>query len=140
MTEPVALSVAAGLVLGKPLGIVAFSWVAVKLGLAQLPTGVNWKILLSASCLAGIGFTKSLFIAGLALEAELLSAGKIGTLVGSLISALLGVGLLKYFLSQSESPQTVGETSRKQKIPPRLASGNKQPKFKQAYNPFRMAG
>lgn len=95
---PVALAVAAGLILGKPLGIVAFSWVAVKLGLARLPSGVNWKILLGASCLAGIGFTMSLFIAGLALEADQLAAGKIGTLIGSAVSAILGLGLLLYFL------------------------------------------
>jgi NhaA family Na+:H+ antiporter len=98
MAEPVALAVAAGLILGKPLGIVAFSWVAVKLGMARLPAGVNWKILFGAGCLAGIGFTMSLFIAGLALEAEMLTAGKIGTLLGSVISATLGLGLLLYFL------------------------------------------
>lgn len=103
MTDPVALSVASGLVLGKPLGIVAFSWTAVKLGLARLPTGVNWTTLFGAGCLAGIGFTMSLFIAGLALEAELLAAGKIGTLLGSLISATLGLGLLMYSLRRSDS-------------------------------------
>ncbi len=103
IAEPVALAVAAGLVLGKPLGIVAFSWVAVKLGLARLPTGVNWKILFGAGCLAGIGFTMSLFISGLALQAELLTAGKIGTLTGSLISATLGLALLLYFLRQREA-------------------------------------
>ena len=103
MTEPVALSIAFGLVLGKPLGIVAFSWIAVKLGLARLPTGVNWKILFGAGCLAGIGFTMSLFISGLALKAELLNAGKIGTLIGSLISATLGLSLLLCFLRRRET-------------------------------------
>lgn len=102
LADPVALAVAAGLVLGKPFGIVAFSFVAVKLGLARLPTGVDWKVLFGASCLAGIGFTMSLFIAGLALEADLLTAGKIGTLLGSLISASLGLGLLLYFLRRSK--------------------------------------
>ncbi len=102
VAEPVALAVAAGLVFGKPLGIVAFSWAAVTLGLAKLPDGVNWKVLFGASCLAGIGFTMSLFIAGLALEAELLSAGKIGTLLGSVLSALLGMGLLLCFLRRNE--------------------------------------
>ncbi len=101
MTEPVALAVAAGLVLGKPLGIVAFCWVAVRFGFARLPTGVNWKILLGASFLAGIGFTMSLFIAGLALDGELLTAGKIGTLLGSALSAILGLGLLLYFLPRN---------------------------------------
>jgi len=103
-TNSVALAVAAGLILGKPLGIVVFSWVAVKLGLARLPNGVNWQILLGAGCLAGIGFTMSLFIAGLALEAELLSAGKIGTLFGSALSAIFGLGLLLICLRREEGP------------------------------------
>jgi len=108
MRESVALAVAAGLVLGKPLGIVAFSWVAVQLGLARLPSGVNWRILLGASFLAGIGFTMSLFIAGLALEGELLTAGKIGTLVGSALSAIFGMGLLLYFLGRNDSAAGTG--------------------------------
>ena len=102
VSHPIALSVAAGLVLGKPLGIVAFSWLAVQLGIARLPTRVNWKVMLGAGCLAGIGFTMSLFIAGLALPADLLDAGKIGTLAGSTISALLGCGLLIVFLKKDE--------------------------------------
>lgn len=100
LANPVAQSVAIALVLGKPLGIVAFSWAAVKLGLARLPSGVNWRVLAGAGCLAGIGFTMSLFIAGLALEEKLLAAGKIGTLLGSAISAALGLGLLLYFLGR----------------------------------------
>lgn len=92
--SPVALAVGAGLVVGKPVGIVLFSLAAVKLGLASLPTGVNWKSMVGAGCLAGIGFTMSLFIAGLALEGELLTAGKIGTLTGSAISAALGMTIL----------------------------------------------
>lgn len=103
VTEPVALAVTAGLVLGKPLGIVLFSWVAVKLGLARLPSGVNWTVLLGAGCLAGIGFTMSLFIAGLALDAELLTAGKIGTLLGSGLSVILGLGLLLYSLRRKDA-------------------------------------
>lgn len=96
--SPVALSVAAGLALGKPLGIVLFSWAAVKLGLARLPFGVNWKVMLGAGCLAGIGFTMSIFIAGLALPKNLLDAGKIGTLIGSALSAVTGCVLLLIFL------------------------------------------
>lgn len=98
--DPIALAVAAALVLGKPLGIVAFSWAAVQLGLARLPTGVNWKVLLGGGCLAGIGFTMSLFITGLALEGDLLTAGKIGTLTGSAVSAILGSILLLCFLTK----------------------------------------
>jgi len=98
LQSPVAFAVAAGLVLGKPIGIVLFGWIAVKLGLARLPSGVNWKIMLGAGCLAGIGFTMSIFIAGLALERNLLDAGKLGTLIGSALSAIAGCVLLLLFL------------------------------------------
>jgi NhaA family Na+:H+ antiporter len=94
VTDPVALAVTTGLLLGKPLGVVLFSWGAVQLGLARLPAGVNWQVMLGAGCLAGIGFTMSLFIAGLALPEDLLESGKIGTLTGSALSAALGSALL----------------------------------------------
>lgn len=81
--SPVSLAVAAGLFLGKPLGIVLLSWLATRVGLTTLPVGVNWKILLGAGFLAGIGFTMSIFISDLALTGEMIDAGKIGTLVGS---------------------------------------------------------
>jgi NhaA family Na+:H+ antiporter len=99
VADPVSTAVAAALLIGKPLGIVLLSWIAVRLGLARLPSGVNWPIMLGAGLLAGIGFTMSLFIAGLALSDELLAAGKIGTLIGSALSAVLGLGLLKYCLA-----------------------------------------
>ena len=72
--SPVAIAVAAGLVVGKPLGILLFSWIAVRTGLAVLPEGVSWGILLGGGLLAGIGFTMALFIAGLALEGPTLDA------------------------------------------------------------------
>jgi Na+:H+ antiporter, NhaA family len=96
--QPVALAVAAGLLFGKPLGIVLFSWLAVRAGFAALPAGVNWRVMIGAGCLAGIGFTMALFIAGLALPSNLLDAGKIGILTGSLASAVIGSVLLVAFL------------------------------------------
>lgn len=102
LANPVSIATAAGLVLGKPLGIVAFSALAVKLGWARLPEGVNWKILTGAGCLAGIGFTMSLFIAGLALDEGLLESGKIGALAGSAISATVGCTLLWWFLRKED--------------------------------------
>lgn len=96
--HPVALAVTAGLLFGKPIGIFSFSWLAVRLGLCRLPNGVDTKVLFGAGCLAGIGFTMSLFIANLGLEGELLSIGKVGTLTGSLLSAVIGVGVLYRFL------------------------------------------
>jgi NhaA family Na+:H+ antiporter len=101
--EPVSLAVAAGLVMGKPLGIVTFSWFAVRTGWASLPAGVNWLVMLGAGCLAGIGFTMSLFIAALALEGTLLNAGKIGTLAGSAVSAIVGMVLLMFALPRNSS-------------------------------------
>ncbi len=103
LANPLSMATAAGLALGKPLGIVTFSALAVKLGWARLPEGVNWKVLTGAGCLAGIGFTMSLFIAGLALDDELLTSGKIGALVGSALSATAGCTLLWWFL-RKESP------------------------------------
>lgn len=101
LRSPVAIAVAVSLVVGKPLGILIFSWAAVQLGLARLPTGVNWSVLIGAGCLAGIGFTMSLFIAGLALQGDLLAAGKIGTLIGSALSAVIGMALLSYLLRKN---------------------------------------
>ncbi len=87
-----------GLCIGKPLGIVLFSWLAVRGGLAKLPEGVSWGILAAGGVLAGIGFTMSLFIAGLALSKELLDAAKIGILSGSALCAVLGMALLFWLL------------------------------------------
>jgi NhaA family Na+:H+ antiporter len=103
LAMPVALAVALGLVLGKPLGIVLFSLASVRLGLTRLPGGVSWKVIAGAGCLGGIGFTMSLFIAGLALENEALAAGKIGILSGSALSAALGASLLLCFLGKEEA-------------------------------------
>ncbi|WLD14396.1 Na+/H+ antiporter NhaA [Planctellipticum variicoloris] len=98
--EPVAVAVAVGLIIGKPLGIVLFSWLAVCAGLAQLPDGVSWKVLGAGGVLAGIGFTMSLFIAGLALQDPLLDAAKVGILSGSAVCATLGMALLRWLLPQ----------------------------------------
>ena len=100
----VAWAVAAGLIIGKPLGIIVFSWLAIRWKIAQLPRGASWRALVGAGCLGGIGFTMSLFIAELALEGDLLDSGKIGTLAGSTISAL--VGYLILFVSL---PSTIAE-------------------------------
>jgi NhaA family Na+:H+ antiporter len=94
LATPVALAVAAGLVLGKPSGIVLFSYASVRMGWARLPEGVDWRMMLGAGCLGGIGFTMALFIAGLALEGALLEQAKIGILAGSTVSAILGCLLL----------------------------------------------
>jgi NhaA family Na+:H+ antiporter len=96
ITSPVSLGIIVGLFIGKQVGIFGFSWIAVKLKLGSLPEGVNWKKIYAAGILAGIGFTMSLFIAGLAFTKEsLIELSKIGVLSGSLISGIVGYLLLK---------------------------------------------
>jgi len=92
--EPVAMAVAAGLLLGKPIGIFGASWLAVKLGWATRPEGVTWPILGGAAFLGGIGFTMALFIASLGLSGGLLVSAKIGIIFGSFASAVLGMLIL----------------------------------------------
>jgi Na+:H+ antiporter, NhaA family len=93
-TEPVALAVAAGLLIGKPVGILLFSWIAVRARLARLPGGIGWRALAGGGLLAGIGFTMALFIAGLALDGTALDAAKVGIISGSAVSAAIGLAVL----------------------------------------------
>jgi NhaA family Na+:H+ antiporter len=108
-TDPVAVAVIAGLALGKPIGIFLFSALAVKTGLARLPEGVGWRMLFAGGVLAGIGFTMSLFIAGLALEGSLLEAAKVGILTGSFGCAILGIVLLHWFSRRPAAPTAAAE-------------------------------
>ncbi len=103
--DPVATAVMVGLVVGKPLGILLAAWLAVRSGLAKLPAGVSWVVLAAGGVLAGIGFTMSLFIAGLALSQDLLDAAKIGILSASALAALLGMILLYRILPRSVPPR-----------------------------------
>lgn len=101
LTAPVSLAVMLGLLIGKPVGVLSLSWLSVRTGMAQLPDGVGWPALAGAGFLAGIGFTMALFIAGLALTGPLLDHAKIGILGGSLISAALGMAMLRLTLPKS---------------------------------------
>lgn len=95
---PLPLGIALGLFLGKQIGVFSISWLAVKLGLAKLPTGANWCQVYGIACLTGIGFTMSLFIGTLAFEGdETLNAVRLGVLMGSLASGLAGYVLLRFF-------------------------------------------
>jgi Na+:H+ antiporter, NhaA family len=104
LLNPVATSVAAGLVVGKPLGIFLASWLVVRLGWALLPGGVSWPVVFGAGCLGGIGFTMSLFIASLSLEGDLLRAAKAGILMGSAVSIVAGMSILALRLRSEEKP------------------------------------
>lgn len=91
LTQPVTLGVIMGLVLGKQLGITLASFLAVRLRLATLPSGVAWKHVYGASCLGGIGFTMSIFIGSLAFDdLQVLAEAKLAILLASLIASTGG--------------------------------------------------
>ncbi len=93
--HPVSLGIISGLVIGKPLGVSFFAWLATRLGWAEMPPEIGWKQFLSASFLAGIGFTISLFITQASFaDPQLLSAAKVAILMASVLSAVLGFVLL----------------------------------------------
>lgn len=103
LANPISLGIIAGLFFGKQIGIFIFTWLSVKLKIASPPAGVNWKQIYSAGILAGIGFTMSLFIANLAFSnVELLNISKVGILIASLISGLIGFFILKKSLNTTE--------------------------------------
>lgn len=89
--------VALGLLLGKPIGITLASWLAVRAGVARLPTGVGWMHILGVGFLGGIGFTMALFIAQLAYAEQTLNLAKMGVLIGSAIAGAVGFLLLRLF-------------------------------------------
>jgi NhaA family Na+:H+ antiporter len=100
LLAPVPLGIALGLVLGKQLGIFGIVWLAVKSGFAKLPENVNWVQMYGLSVLCGIGFTMSLFISSLAFEQEgtaLAMNDRLGIVLGSLVSAVLGYVILRLY-------------------------------------------
>jgi NhaA family Na+:H+ antiporter len=95
LTQHVPLGIIAGLSLGKPLGIMAAVILLVAAGLAKLPEGVNWRYMFGVSCLAGIGFTMSLFIGTLAFNDPSIEAQvRVGVVAGSMLSMLLGFAIM----------------------------------------------
>jgi NhaA family Na+:H+ antiporter len=95
LTDPIALGVVLGLMVGKQLGIAGSCWALIRSGLGSMPSKATWRQLYGVSLLCGIGFTMSLFIATLAFEdAETLMPAKIGVLVGSLLSGVIGFVVL----------------------------------------------
>jgi NhaA family Na+:H+ antiporter len=94
--HPVTLGVILGLVLGKPIGISLFAWLAVRVGVAARPEGVSWRALHGVSWLGGIGFTMSLFIANLAFPAgDMVDEAKVGILSASILAGTVGWLLLR---------------------------------------------
>jgi Na+:H+ antiporter, NhaA family len=107
LLAPLPLGIAAGLVLGKQLGVFGFTWALVKLRVVQLPIGATWAHIYGLACLAGIGFTMSLFIGGLSFANDAhTDAVKLGVLLGSGISAVLGYAVLR--LASKTTPPVTG--------------------------------
>jgi len=106
LLEPIPLGIAAGLFLGKQLGIFGFVFAAVKLGLVKLAEGMGWLELYGLSALCGIGFTMSFFISSLAFEQDgidVILNDRLGILTGSILSAVTGYMVLRYALSRRQT-------------------------------------
>jgi NhaA family Na+:H+ antiporter len=110
--NPITLGIAAGLFIGKQVGIFGVCWLTVKAGLAKLPKDATWPQLYGVTLLCGIGFTMSLFIGSLAFEEQPLEyqvSVKVGVLVGSLLSAVIGAFVLAKV--SNNMPSSSGRTS-----------------------------
>jgi NhaA family Na+:H+ antiporter len=100
LTSPVTLGVIFGLIIGKQLGVIAFTWATVKFGWAELPEGITWSHVYGMSWLTSIGFTMSLFVTELAFTDEhLIANAKLGILLASLLAGGVGYLILRYVLT-----------------------------------------
>ena len=111
LTHRVSLGILLGLVLGKSVGITAFAWLAVRLRIAVLPRAVTWPLIYGAGWLGGIGFTMSLFVAGLAFDDERLAIAKLGILTASLAAGLGGLLILNAVSGQQRTLPLEASTS-----------------------------
>jgi NhaA family Na+:H+ antiporter len=109
--NPVPAAVFVGFVFGKPIGVLTFSWLAVRWGIAMRPPELRWGMVAGGGLLAGIGFTMALFIANLAFSESLINAAKLGILSGSVVSAVAGVALLASLSSSSRPAGDSGQLS-----------------------------
>jgi NhaA family Na+:H+ antiporter len=102
----VTVAVFLGFTIGKPIGVLGFSWLAVRTGIAIRPPDLSWMLLAAGGILAGIGFTMALFIANLAFSSDLINAAKLGILSASIFSALAGVILLSIYSARKKLSYT----------------------------------
>jgi NhaA family Na+:H+ antiporter len=114
LSWPVTGGVVLGLVLGKPIGITLFAWLATRVGAATLPAGVDWRSVVGVSCLGGIGFTMSIFIASLAFAGStaLLDSAKVGILAASLMAGVIGWLTLRGSAPASAAQRSPAERAR----------------------------
>ena len=99
----VTVAVFVGFALGKPIGVMTFSWLAVRSGIALRPADLSWPLLAGGGLLAGIGFTMALFIAGLAFSESLIDSAKLGIFLASVVSAVAGFTLLMWLPAPGKS-------------------------------------
>ena len=115
LADPVGLGVLFGLLIGTQVGISATSWIVVRFGLAEMPSGVNSGQIHGSAILAGVGFTMSLFVSDLAFGSEqLIGFSKVGILAGSALCAAVGYYLLRPALDsakQAQRPKVPAETT-----------------------------
>ena len=96
LLQPLTLGIAVGLFLGKQIGVFLATWIGVKSGIARLPENVSWKHVYGVACLTGVGFTMSLFIGSLAFTtADVMNSVRLGVVLGSVLSGIIGYLLLK---------------------------------------------
>lgn len=96
LLQPLSLGIAAGLFLGKQIGVFAFTYAGCKLGVARLPDGVSWAHVYGVACLTGVGFTMSLFIGSLAFDSpDVMNTVRLGVISGSLLSGVVGFVVLR---------------------------------------------
>jgi hypothetical protein len=121
-TSPITWGIVVGLVVGKPLGIMAATGIGVLLRLGRLPIGLSFRHIFGASCIAGIGFTVSLFVADLSFQGVPLREAKSGILAASLLSAALGVGWLLSVRAPGSNRRFAEGAAEDGTVPPRNAT------------------
>ena len=105
----VTIGIVAGLVVGKIIGIAGFAWLAQRMRIGVLPDGASWREILGVAALGGIGFTMSIFVAGLAFDDELMvDKAKIGILFASILAACLGAAILSMAARRVETGALTG--------------------------------
>ncbi|TKB50527.1 Na+/H+ antiporter NhaA [Ferrimonas sediminicola] len=101
--DPVILAILISFMIGKPIGILLFSWIAIRLHIATRPQELTWRLLFGVSLLAGIGFTMALFIANIAFPKELIDSVKLGIFLASVSSAVVGLAVLMWLPDRGET-------------------------------------
>ncbi len=108
--QPLPLGIALGLLVGKQIGVFGVTFMIVKLGIARLPHGANWLHIYGISCLAGVGFTMSLFIGGLSFsDPEMMNQVRMGVLSGSILSGILGYTALMLAGNAAEQEEALAQ-------------------------------